>query len=246
MRTIVCRYFIGTILHVNDIRAITIDLDDTLWEIHPVIHRAERRLYDWLGEHYPRITAMFSRDAILQQRVAVAEEFPQHSHDYTFMRRTVLGRLGIAANYGDALVDDAMAVFDALRNDVRVFPEVRPALARLREKYVLVAVTNGNADLQRIGIADLFHAFVSARTAGAAKPAQKIFDAAVSAGGASARQTVHVGDHPEFDVQGAQVAGLHSVWVNRSGQPWPGGLPRPDGIVTHVGQLQGLLDALRR
>ncbi|MDA0705152.1 MAG: HAD family hydrolase [Proteobacteria bacterium] len=231
---------------MKDIRAITIDLDDTLWAIHPVIHRAERRLYEWLGEHYPRITTMNSRDAILQQRVAVAADFPEQNHDYTFMRRTVLGRLGHAANYGDALVDEAMAVFDAARNDVAVFPEVRPALAALRERYVLVAVTNGNADLKRIGIDDLFHHFVSARTAGAAKPAQKIFDAAVQAGGADLQQTVHVGDHPEIDVQGARSAGLHSIWVNRSGQPWPGDLPRPDGIVTHIGQLQGLLDALRR
>jgi putative hydrolase of the HAD superfamily len=231
---------------VKDIRAITIDLDDTLWEIHPVIHRAERRLYEWLGEHYPRITAMYSRDAILQQRLAVGAEFPEQNHDYTFMRRTVLGRLGHAANYGDALVDDAMAVFDAMRNDVAVFPEVRPALMALRENYVLVAVTNGNADLKRIGIDDLFHEIVSARTAGAAKPARRIFDAAVQAGGADIQQTVHVGDHPEIDVQGALSAGLHAIWVNRSGQPWPGELPRPDGIVTHVGQLQGLLAAFCR
>ena len=231
---------------MKDIRAITIDLDDTLWEIHPVIHRAEQRLYEWLGEHYPRITAMFSREAISQQRLAVAAEFPQQNHDYTFLRRTVLGRLGCAANYGDDLVDAAMEVFNAMRNDVTVFPEVRPALAALREKYVLVAVTNGNADLKRIGIDGLFHHFVSARTAGAAKPAQRIFAAAVQAGGANLQQTVHVGDHPEFDVQGARSAGLHSVWVNRSGQPWPEDLPRPDGIVTHIGQLQGLLDAMQR
>lgn len=233
-------------VHVNDIRAITLDLDDTLWEIHPVIHRAERRLYEWLGENYPRITAMNSRNAILQQRARIADEFPQHSHDYTFMRRTVLGRLGIAADYGDGLVDDAMQVFDAARNDVTIYPEVRPALSALRKKYVLVAVTNGNADLEKIGIDDLFHEFVSARTAGAAKPAQKIFDAAVQAAGVGAAQTLHVGDHPEFDVQGAQSAGLRSVWVNRSGQAWPSGLSKPDGIVTHVGQLQGLLDMARR
>lgn len=231
---------------MKDIRTITIDLDDTLWEIHPVIHRAERRLYEWLGEHYPRITRMYSREAILQQRIAVAEEFPQQNHDYTFMRRTVLGRLGVAANYGDDLVDDAMQVFDAMRNDVTVFPEVRPALSALRKKYVLVAVTNGNADLNRIGIDDLFHEFVSARTAGVAKPAQEIFDAAVNAGGADDWQTVHVGDHPEFDVQGARSAGLHSIWVNRGGQPWPKEFSKPDGIVTHIGQLQSLLDAASR
>jgi 2-haloalkanoic acid dehalogenase type II len=233
-------------VHVNDIRAITLDLDDTLWAIHPVIHRAERGLYAWLGEHYPRITAMYSRDAILKQRAAVADEFPEHSHDYTFMRRTVLARLGIAADYGEQLVDDAMAVFDAIRNDVEIFPEVRPALEALRESYVLVAVTNGNANLEMVGIDDLFHDVVTARTAGAAKPAQKIFDAAVRAGGAEPQQTLHVGDHPELDVDGAIGAGLRAVWVNRSGKPWPKELRKPHGIVSHVGQLQALLQAARR
>ncbi len=233
-------------VHVNDIRAITLDLDDTLWAIHPVIHRAERGLYAWLGEYYPRITAMFSRAAVLQQRAAVAEEFPEHSHDYTFMRRTVLARLGIAADYGDQLVDDAMVVFDAIRNDVEIFPEVRPALEALREHYVLVAVTNGNANLKMVGIDDLFHDVVTARTAGAAKPAQKIFDAAVRAGGADPEQTLHVGDHPELDVDGAIAAGLRAVWVNRNGKPWPKNLRKPHGIVAHVGQLQTLLLAARR
>ena len=156
---------------VKDIRAITIDLDDTLWEIHPVIHRAERRLYEWLGERYPRITAMYSRAAIIEQRQAMAAEFPEHKHDYTFMRRAALGRISTAADYGAHVVDEAMAVFALVRNDVDIFPEVRPALEALRNDYVLIAVTNGNADLQAIGIDDLFHDIVSATTAGAAKPA---------------------------------------------------------------------------
>lgn len=230
---------------VNDIRAITLDLDDTLWAIHPVIHRAERGLYEWLGQNYPRITEMFSREAVHEQRRNVALEFPEHSHDYTYMRRTVLGRLGIAAGYGDDLVDAAMDVFDSLRNAVDIFPEVRPALAELGKDYRLVAVTNGNAKLEMIGIDDLFDDIVTARTAGAAKPARKIFDVAVEVGGASAEQTLHVGDHPEYDVDGAMTAGLHAVWVNRSGEQWPRELPKPHGIVTHVGQLPALLARAR-
>lgn len=231
---------------MKDIRAITIDLDDTLWEIHPVIHRAERALYQWLGENFPRVTAMNSRETLLEKRAAIADEFPEHSHDYTFMRRKLLARIGIEANYGEDFVDDAMGVFNAVRNDVVLFPEVRPALTALYERYTLIAVTNGNADLARIGIDDLFHDLVSARTAGAAKPARRIFDTAVEAGGAAADQTVHVGDHPEFDVDGARSAGLHAVWVNRGGRPWPNATPKPDGIVTHVGQLLAVLEAASR
>ena len=227
---------------VNDIRAITLDLDDTLWEIHPVIHRAERGLYEWLGEAYPRITANNTREQIQALRAAIGQEFPDYSHDFTFMRRKVLGRLAAACGYGEHLVDEAMAVFDALRNDVEIFPEVRPALAVLRERYVLVAVTNGNAKLEMIGIDDLFDDIVTARVAGAAKPAQQIFDAAVQAAGVAPEQALHVGDHPEFDVDGAIAAGLHAVWVNRHGHDWPENLRKPHAEVEHVGQLPLLLE----
>ena len=93
---------------------------------------------------------------------------------------------------------------------------------------------------------DLFDDFVSASLAGAAKPARQIFEVAVKAGGAAAHQTLHVGDHPELDVAGARDAGLKAVWVNRHGGEWPGGLPRPDGVVEHVGELRALLAAARR
>lgn len=230
---------------MHDIRTITLDLDDTLWAIHPVIERAERKLRDWLRDNYPRTTDMFSATDILKLRENIAREYPGKSHDFTFLRRTVLERLGNASGYGDGLVDGAMTVFSALRNDVDVFPEVRPALQSLRQDYCVIAVTNGNADLNRIGIRDLFHEVISAASAGAAKPDRQIFEAAVHAGGAGAHETLHVGDHPEADVVGARDAGLKSVWVNRSGDDWPDHLQRPDAIVKDVGELLSLLSVAR-
>ncbi|MBT8086677.1 MAG: HAD family hydrolase [Gammaproteobacteria bacterium] len=226
---------------MNDIRAITIDLDDTLWAIHPVIRRAEERLYAWMGEHYPGITELFSVDDIRALRNEVVAEFEAHAHDLTFLRRTVLTRLGEAAGYGDSHVDAAFEVFDEARNDVTLFPEVKPALRFLKQRYVVIAVTNGNANLDRIGISDLFDGIVSAATAGAAKPQRPIFDAAVQAGGARAEQTLHVGDHPLYDVHGARDAGLRAVWVNRNGDQWPSEYNAPDAEIRHVGELQQLL-----
>ena len=231
---------------MNEIRAITIDLDDTLWEIHPVIRRAEARLREWLAERYPRTMEMFDVESVWALRREVVSEHRDRSHDLTFIRRTVLGRMGDAAGYGATLVDEAMEVFNEVRNSVELFPEARPALQALKAEYVLVAVTNGNADLERIGISDLFHDFVSASIAGAAKPARQIFDVAVAAGGANAEQTLHVGDHPEYDVNGARDAGLKTVWVNRDGAQWPEALPQPDGVVEHIGELVSLLAAARR
>ncbi len=226
---------------MNDIRTITIDLDDTLWEIHPVIRRAEARLYEWMSEHYPRITDMFGPEELRILRKEVLEEFKDHLHDLTLVRRTVLARLGEAAGYGDSHVDAAFEVFSEARNDVTLFPGVRSALTKLRRRFVLVAVTNGNADLERIGIRDLFDDVISAAMAGAAKPARPIFDAAVKAGGASAQQTLHVGDDPLRDVHGARDAGLRSVWVNRNGAAWPDEYHAPDIEVQHIGELDAVL-----
>lgn len=226
---------------MNDIRTITMDLDDTLWEIHPVIRRAEARLYEWMSEHYPRITEMFAPADLQILRSEVFTEFKDHLHDLTFIRRTVLARLGEAAGYGDSHVEAAFEVFDDARNDVELFPGARSALAALRERFVLVAVTNGNANLEKIGIRDLFDDVISAAAAGAAKPARPIFDAAVKAGGASPEQTLHVGDDPLRDVHGARDAGLRSVWVNRNGDEWPGKYHEPDIEVKHIGELDALL-----
>jgi len=226
---------------MQDIRTITLDLDDTLWAIHPVITRAEKALYAWLQEHYPRITERFSPAELLHMRENVATENRDKNHDFTFLRRKVLGEISAVAGYGDTPVDGAMALFSAYRNDVEVFPEVRPALSALGEKYRVIAVTNGNANLDAIGIRDLFDDVVSASMAGAAKPDREIFDVAVRTGGAQSHETLHVGDHPEADVVGAINAGLRSVWVNPHGDDWPDHLQRPDGIVKDIGDLLAFL-----
>ena len=226
---------------MKDIRTITLDLDDTLWEIHPLIRRAERTLYEWLAENYPRITAMYSRQDMMEVRGQVGAEFAEQAHDLTFMRRMVLSRVGTAAGYDTDFVDDAFEVFDAVRNAPEIFPEVEPALQKLKTAFTVIAVTNGNADLSRIGIDHLFDDTVSARRAGAAKPAAAIFEMAVSLGGATAAETLHVGDHWKYDVAGARRAGLQTAWVNRVGHEWPEDYQRADIEVADVGELAACL-----
>ena len=226
---------------MNNIRAITLDLDDTLWEIHPVIRRAEQRLYEWLGENCPRITEMYSPIDLREVRAQIVIEFADRAHDLTFLRYTVLGRIGVAAGYGTDFIDDAFNVFDAVRNDVDIFPEVIPALQALGEQFRLIAVTNGNANLESIGIRHLFDDVVTAAMAGAAKPAPAVFDMAVQVGGASKTETLHVGDHPLYDVDGARAAGLRTAWVNRTDGLWPNEYAVPEIEVAHIGELPELL-----
>jgi FMN phosphatase YigB (HAD superfamily) len=171
---------------LHQVRAITFDLDDTLWPIEPVIRRAETLLREWLAENYPAIPQNFSSAELLEVRKQVIEEFSDRCHDLRFLRKTVLGRVALASGYNEDLVDPAFDVFDAARNTVEIFPDVLPALQLLANEFTLVAVTNGNANLQTIGIRHLFHDVVTAVDAGAAKPERPIFDEAVRRAGVSA------------------------------------------------------------
>jgi len=228
---------------LDRIRAISLDLDDTLWDIAPVIRRAEAALWAWLGEHYPRIPERYAPGDAAEIRSAVVGEFPERSHDLRFLRMTVVGRMAEGAGYGSDVADRAFAVFDRERNRVELYPDVLPALRQLAGHFTLIALTNGNACLEQIGIRDLFDDVVTAVDAGAAKPARPMFDAAVGRAGVRPDEMLHVGDHPEFDIAGAAGAGLRTAWMNRNGLEWPSHLQRPDAVIRDAAELAALLTA---
>jgi HAD superfamily hydrolase (TIGR01509 family) len=227
---------------LHRIRAITLDLDNTLWAIDPVIKRAETALWEWLTDNYPRIPAAFSPETLVEVRDAVVEEHWDRNHDFRFLRKKVLEKIAVESGYTSELVDPAFAVFDRARNQVDLFPDVMPALEMLASHFVLVAVTNGNANLETIGIRHLFHDVVAAAEAGFAKPARPIFDTAVARSGYAPAEVLHVGDHPQTDVNGAREAGLRTAWINRNDEAWPDELPEPDAVVTSIPELHELLE----
>ncbi len=226
---------------LESVRAIAFDLDDTLWDVEPVIDRAERRLVAWLREHFPRITERFSRDAMRTARERLALDEPHRAHDLTYLRTEALARQARECGYAPELAERAFAIFFAARNEIAPFPDVRPALERLRGHYVLASLTNGNADLVRVGLADLFAVCLDARGIGAAKPHPRCFEVLAQALGLRAADILYVGDDPLVDVAAAHACGLGAAWVNRRGVPWPQALAAPDLIVPDCAALVDVL-----
>lgn len=219
-----------------NIAAITLDLDDTLWPIAPVIARAEERLDAWLKTHCPRAATAYPVAAMRALRERVAAENPHLSHDFTSQRCLSLERALIPLGYTSAQVDAAFAEYYAARNEVECYADALPTLERLAAHYPLVSLSNGNADLRRIGLDRFFRFSVSARECGVGKPAPAIFRAACAGLGLPAQGVLHVGDDAELDVAGAQAAGMHSAWVNRNGAPWTGATP-PHISVSNLREL---------
>ncbi|MEO0422144.1 MAG: HAD-IA family hydrolase [Pseudomonadota bacterium] len=199
----------------------SLDLDDTLWELGPVIRRAEATLHDWLRRHYPAVSERFSSADMFAMRPLMLARYPEHRHDVSTLRRATLRHCFEAVGEPSAGADQAYAVFYAARNEVELFEGASALLEWLSKRFTVLALTNGNADLEQIGLSTHFEHVVTAAKAGASKPERTIFDVALAACGASASQVVHVGDHPSADVEGALGAGMHAVWFNPQGHAWP-------------------------
>jgi putative hydrolase of the HAD superfamily len=231
-------------LDATKIKAISLDLDDTLWPIWPVIARAEQALQDWLRPQAPA-TASFLADAErrLALRREVQQQRPELGHDLRTLRQELIRQALQRHGEDPALVAPAYEVFIAERMRVELYEDARPALAWLAQRFPVVAVSNGNADVQRIGLGEYFHAGFSAQEFGVGKPDARIFHAAARAAGVQAHEVLHVGDDAALDVLGALNAGLQTAWVNRGGHDWQHEVQRPHATVADMAQLCALLQA---
>ncbi len=224
-------------LDIPRVKAISLDLDDTLWPIWPVIERAEKVLHDWMGVHAPMAAALFSSPSALREiRDHMAASRPELKHDLSALRRESIRLALYRAGENPLLAEQAFEVFFAERQRVTVFDDARPALEFLSARFPLVSLSNGNADLGRVGLASYFRAAISARQFGAGKPDSRIFHAAAGAVGVTPADVLHVGDDATLDVLGALNAGMQAVWLNRADHLWPHEA-KPHATVTDLAQL---------
>jgi putative hydrolase of the HAD superfamily len=219
------------------VRLICFDLDDTLWPCQPVIRAAEAECYRWLERKAPRLTARYSEAQLREHRMTTGRSNPQIAHDLTEVRLRSLATLLAAEGYGVSLARQACDVFRGARNRVTPYGEVVEALDRLRRKYTLVSVTNGNSQIERTPLHASFDYSLTAAEVGSAKPDPEIFHVASRRGSVPLEAFLHVGDDPLRDVQAAREIGLPTVWVNRKRCEWPTDLLPADLEVENIAEL---------
>lgn len=231
-------------IRARGIRAITLDLDDTLWPIWPTIERAERVLLQWLQTHAPATAqSLQTQAAVRAVRNEIVGLRPDLVHDLNGLRRESIRLALTRAGDDPALAEIAFDVFFAERQRVDFYDDAIPALEFLAARWPLVALSNGTADVNVVGLGRFFHASISAHRVGVAKPDPRIFALAAEAAGVPAANVLHVGDDALLDARGAMDAGMHAVWLNRAGVDWAHGGASPSVTVASLAQLcQGLAE----
>jgi putative hydrolase of the HAD superfamily len=189
--------------------------------VWPAIEKAEAALDEWLGRHAPMTAALFANPTARHDiRAQIVRTRPELKHNLSAIRREAIRLALYRSRENPLLAEEAFDVFFAARHEVTLFDDALLALAFLSARFPVVALSNGNADVGRIGLGSYFRASISAQEFGVGKPDPRIFLAAAGAADVDPRHVLHVGDDAALDVLGALNAGMQTAWVNRTDLLW--------------------------
>lgn len=202
------------------VKALSFDLDDTLYDNHPFIISAEKAMYQRMIDVHP-VAANTDKAFWRGHRSEVLKSEPQLKNDMILLRQKTLTvgfkALGLTGTELKSSVDDVYDFFYEQRSNFKVDQHIIDTLEKLAESIPLVAITNGNVDLDRIGIRPFFKTCFHSSVIQPMKPNRAMFDLAKEHLGLASEDILHVGDNLEKDVMGGRHAGFKTAWyaINR-------------------------------
>jgi len=230
---------------LRSFKAISFDLDDTLYDNHPIITKAEADFFTYLTTTYPKLTELTEKKWHLYKNLMV-KETPSLRHDVSLWRKEILKRVMVV--YGMTMLDAikhselAFQEFLRLRSDFSVPQKSIDLLKQLSLHYPVVAITNGNVNVKQIGLHDSFEFILKAGDGFNSKPHVDLFQQAALKLDIAMSDILHIGDHLITDVYGAQNNNAQAVWFN------PNGKNSLDGAkllpVVEIADIQDLLNLI--
>lgn len=218
---------------------VVVDLDDTLWPYPPVATGIAKALAAFLDEQAPR-----AAQAYRPEELAAALTAPRGTRATSPVYQRWMTAAGLRQALADAgeepdLAAGALSATDTARQRVVPYPDSAPAIARLRTRYRVSALTDGSSDVEQIGVAGWFDDVFRSADLGASKPDPRVYRNVCERLQVPASAVLHVGDDLAKDVEGALAAGMRAVWVNRTD---PAAVAPPGAVV--VGDMAALADLL--
>ena len=205
------------------IKAISFDLDDTLYANRPVMIASDEKMLQYFAEHFIDKLVGRYQNVLLDQtfwqrfKQQALDENPALIHDVAALRLEsyFLGAcfLGYSIDEAKKKSQQALQYFIIVRSQFTVPETIHCLLNQLRQHYPLVAISNGNVDTQAIGIAHYFGHVFHAANGIKQKPDVEMFNLACQQLAIKPEQLLHVGDCGYADIEGAINAGCQAAWL---------------------------------
>jgi FMN hydrolase / 5-amino-6-(5-phospho-D-ribitylamino)uracil phosphatase len=226
---------------LNPISVLSFDLDDTLYDNKPVIAAAEQAMLAALARHTAK-AANTDSTFWWQHRIELARSNPAIRHDIGRWRllgiETGLISLGLPRAEAGEIAERVFAAFLAERTRIILQPEIIQLLMALAQRYTLIAITNGNARVDKMGVGELFAFSLQAGPDGRMKPYPDMFTNAAQQLNLNPEQILHIGDSYRADVLGALAAGYQTAWLDHHQTVVP---VLPHIRLTDVQQLRNIM-----
>ena len=205
------------------IKAILIDLDNTLYPYDPSHEKALKAAFAVLPNAipHPLLEAAFTQG---RKSIHNTLKDTAASHNRLLYFQKTLEILDI----NQPLLALAMynTYWDTFIENMRLHDDVGCFLQKHSDKK-LCLLTDMTADIQyrkikRLGLDKYFNFVVTSEEAGAEKPSLVIFNLALQKLNVTAKETAMIGDSLEKDIIGAQNAGIKHFYFSPQGKPAAG------------------------
>ncbi|MDT0605334.1 HAD-IA family hydrolase [Thalassotalea castellviae] len=237
---------------LTPIKAISFDLDDTLYSNFPVMMATDAKMIRYFAHQLPdHPNGEYDYHFWYTFRTQALNLDATLSHDVGALRLQsyYLGiqSLGFSSTVAMNMAEQALSYFVKQRSNFTVPEPVHHLLKRLKKQWPIIAISNGNVDTKAIGI---HHYFDAIYHAGAhqglqlkQKPDADMFQRTCQQFNIQPAQLLHVGDCGVNDVYGAIRFGCQTAWVSSYdvGQPITA-LPTME--LTDVVELQRLITSI--
>lgn len=162
--------------------------------------------------------SLFDRHYWWPFRKQAINNTPNIRHDVTALRLATyhlgIQALGVKQTKAKQMAQQALDYFLAQRSDFTVPQSSHQLLQKLAAKFPLIAISNGNVDLKKIGLSQYFQASYLAGDGLLMKPDSDMFIRATHALNISPANLLHVGDCGRADILGALSSGVQAAWLS--------------------------------
>ncbi|MEO7803412.1 MAG: HAD-IA family hydrolase [Actinomycetota bacterium] len=211
-------------------KAVFFDAGDTLLAAHPSFHELFALTLASQGQPVTAsdveraFTAIAPSFTEVLDKLGTSEWSTSKEVSRKFWRgvyHNAFEHLGVA-DPDDELADALYERFTRFES-YRLFPDALPALEAIKAAGITVGLISNFEDwlegmLIEMEIAHVFDLMVISGKVGLEKPDPAIFHMALDRAGASADESMYVGDHPRVDAQASAAVGMTSVLIDRKGR----------------------------